>query len=57
MIQYGPPDSIEEYQQEYGRSGRDGKASDALLMRNGNLTRHVSKGVREYVQNHEQCMR
>ena len=57
VIHYGPPDSIEEYQQEYGRSGRDGKASDALLMWNGNLMRHVSKAMREYVQNHEQCMR
>ena len=53
VLHYGPPDSIEEYQQEYGRSGRDGKASDALLMWNGNLIRHVSKAMREYVPNHE----
>lgn len=47
---------VEEYQQEYGRAGRDGKASGSLLLWTAKLLQHASMEIRTYV-NSEQCRR
>ena len=57
VIHYGPPDTTEEYQQEYGRAGRDGKESEAIILWNKKLLYHASMDIRKYVHNSDQCRR
>eukprot|EP00118_Oscarella_pearsei_P012421 m.91459 g.91459 ORF g.91459 m.91459 type:complete len:246 (+) comp36696_c0_seq10:1019-1756(+) len=57
IIHYGAPATIEEYVQEYGRAGRNGRASEALLLWNGHLLSHASPHMKTYVQLKDQCLR
>ena len=56
IIHWGVPESLEEYVQESGRSGRDGEQSKAIIYR-GKSTRHASKQVLNYISNTDKCRR
>lgn len=57
VIHHGPPETLEEYQQEIGRAGRDGSDSEAVLLVSGLLMRHVSKEMRDYAYSQDICRR
>ena len=57
VIHYGPSSDIDDYFQESGRAGRDGRASDAILyLYGGCLLGHVSRQMKEYCKT-DQCRR
>lgn len=60
VIHWGPPSTIEEYVQECGRCGRDGKNATALLYHTGtDFTgfKNVSSCIKSYCQNNDVCRR
>lgn len=56
VIHWGTPNDPEQYVQEIGRGGRDGKKSNAVLM-HGKLSRHVKKEMKQYAENKTCCRR
>lgn len=50
IINYGPPSDIESYIQEFGRAGRDGNQSEALLMFHGRQLHHCTPEMLEYLK-------
>lgn len=50
VFHYGPPGLIEEYIQETGRVGRDGKPSQAIIL-HGKPGKFVHESVRNYGDN------
>ena len=58
VIHYGPSSDIEDYLQESGRAGRDGRDSHAVLYVYPACTiGHVSPAMKEYCQQTTQCRR
>ena len=57
VIHCGPPYTIEEYQQEYGRAGRDGKESETIILWNRVLLQYASLDIRKYLRNSDLCRR
>ena len=57
VIHIGPLQDVDDYLQESGRVGRDGKQSEAciLLYKNYSCGRKLSPFMREYVVNKTQC--
>ena len=53
VIHWGTPNNPEQYVQEIGRGGCDGKKSNAVLM----LSRHVKKVMKQYAENTTCCQR
>ena len=56
IVHWGMPSTLEEYVQETGRSGRDGKPSVALLYQ-GKGGRNATNKVKDYVSNSTVCRR
>ena len=54
VIHFRPPSTMEQYIQEAGRAGRDGKQSTALLLYGGKIAKHVEK---RYGKNTSTCRR
>ena len=56
VINYGPPPDIESYVQAFGRAGRDGEQSEALLMYHGHQLRLCTPVMLDYLKA-ETCRR
>ena len=56
VYHWGAPSDLEQYVQEIGRAGRDRKVSRAVLINNKGYS-HVSKPMKEYCENKDNCRR
>ena len=56
VIYWGPPSELEQYAQEIGRAGRDGKDSVAILMFD-KPNRYTKQGMKLYTQCKAKCRR
>lgn len=56
IIHWGLPSNIEEYVQETGRAGRDGKPAEAVLF-GGKIGKHASSTMKMYSDNTSLCRR
>ena len=56
VIHWGVPSTTDEYIQETGRSGRNGKPSVVILYIKGN-TKHVTPYMKRYIENNSTCRR
>ena len=59
VIHYGPSDDLDDYVQESGRVGRDGKLSHAILLKYKQCLTgsRISQGMKEYAINSTECRR
>ena len=57
VINYGPPKDMDSFVQEFGRAGRDGKTSMALLLFHGKQCKNLDSDMKTYVTNTDQCRR
>lgn len=57
IIHYGPPRQMEDFVQQIGRAGRDGKPSKAVLFYNGLHLRNCDKNIKEYCSSNSGCLR
>ena len=58
VIHWGPPSDIEEYMQQTGRAGRDGKLACALLfVHPSDLSRVKDRRLVQYCENTTSCRR
>ena len=58
IVHYGPPRNIEDFIQEVGRGGRDGKPAVAILLFRGIHLRKCDKAIKQYADGKEiKCLR
>ena len=59
VIHYGPSDDLDDYVQESGRVGRDGKQSHAIILKHRYALSgsRLTKTMKDYVKNNETCRR
>ena len=50
VINYGPPNNMESYVQAFGRAGRDGKNSEALLLFHGHQLRLCEPEMLDFIK-------
>lgn len=56
VINFGPPNCIESYYQAFGRAGRDGRQSHAVLLYHGRQLRKCDSDMLSYLK-HKGCRR
>ena len=56
-IHYGPPRTMEDFVQEIGRAGRDGKSAVSALLYQGKQLRTCDKSVQKYAKDGSCCLR
>ena len=56
IVHWGLPSNIEEYVQETGRAGRDGKDAEAVLYK-GKIGHHANASMKMYASNTTYCRR
>ena len=56
VVHFGPSKNIEQYIQESGRAGRDGKQSACIMLYNGTLAVNCEKDMKELLQS-SRCRR
>jgi ATP-dependent DNA helicase RecQ len=56
VVHYGPARSVEDFVQEIGRAGRDGKSSTSVLLYQGKHLRRCERKVKEYAKSNT-CLR
>ena len=56
IVHWGLPSNIEEYVQEIGRAGRDGKDAQAVLYK-GKIGHHANASMKMYASNTTYCRR
>ena len=57
VLHYVPTHTLDEYLQEYGRAGRDGRPSQANLLWNRSLSRNCSVEMKKYLCTNDICYR
>lgn len=58
VVHYGMPANLDQYMQESGRVGRDGKPSNAVILYHSNALRgNVGDDSKEYLRNIDSCRR
>ena len=57
IIHYGPPREMEDFVQQIGRAGRDGKPSMAVLLYNGHHLRNCDQNIKDYCSSNSGCLR
>ena len=58
IVHYGPPRNIEDFLQEVGRGGRDGKPAVAILLFQGNHLRKCDRTIKQYANSENiECLR
>ena len=55
VYHWGASSDLEQYLQEIGRAGRDGKAAKAVLIINSKGYRYVKKPMKAYCENMDNC--
>lgn len=56
VVHFGPSKNLEQYVQESGRAGRDGKSSTCTILYNGLLAAYCDSDMKEFLQS-ETCRR
>ena len=56
IIHWGPPANLEQYLQETGRAGRDGKQAEAILLF-GKASKYVEEDIHVYANVDKHCRR
>jgi ATP-dependent DNA helicase RecQ len=58
VVHYGPPRNVEDFLQEIGRSGRDGKSAMAILLFRGKHLRKCDTAIKNYANgDNVECLR
>ncbi|KAK3106908.1 hypothetical protein FSP39_002651 [Pinctada imbricata] len=57
VIKYGPPKDMDAFVQQFGRVGRDGVQSKALLLYKGKQCKNVDSDMKAYLSNVHLCRR
>ena len=57
VIHYGPPREVDDFMQEIGRGGRDGKEATSLRYYNGMQLRKCEKSMKVYGKSTSVCLR
>ena len=57
VIHYGPPREVDDFMQEIGRGGRDGKEATSLLYYSGMQLRKCEKSMKVYAKSTGVCLR
>ena len=57
VIHYGPPREVDDFMQEIGRGGRDGKEATSLLYYNGTQLRRCEKSMKVYGESTGVCLK
>lgn len=57
VIHYGPPHQMEDFVQEIGRAGRDGREAQSILLFTGAHLRKCEQAIKDYAQSDAVCLR